>query len=299
MSALAELDVAWAEWLKPAGPGGKPSQGERWRKDNPGEWAKLLAYRQGGPRPALVSNTGRQMVCETAAWHALLTEAPFWRESFDRQPADWWQYEHAGRVTWPHTAFELAASALRLNAPAGAPGGAGVLTAIWTGSEAAHGKQGQEYWLSTAFRFSDGFDGWIVEQHENFGSSVYSNAIGITPERSLLVQRTGGLLASHPSPSGWQTRDTEHLEPGRTYRLLVHVRWSPRDDGFYRVWLDERQIAVSRQEGPTLLTDGSRVDEVALGLYAYPFAAKAAATHIEFDHLALGPTRESVLGSPA
>lgn len=70
MSVREELDAAWAEWLKPVGPSGKRSQGESWRVQNPGEWAALRAYRDGiaSGRPSLVTNTGRQMVAETAAW---------------------------------------------------------------------------------------------------------------------------------------------------------------------------------------------------------------------------------------
>ena len=76
MSVRSDLDAAWAEWMKPTSPGGKRSQGEAWRRDNPGEWAKLDAYRKGGARPTLSSNTGRQMLFETDAWHGAETEPP-------------------------------------------------------------------------------------------------------------------------------------------------------------------------------------------------------------------------------
>jgi hypothetical protein len=63
-----ELDAAWAEWMTPTFQN-KKTQGETWRTQNPGEWAQLKAYRDGtGPRPNLVTKTGRQMVDETAAW---------------------------------------------------------------------------------------------------------------------------------------------------------------------------------------------------------------------------------------
>ena len=64
------LELAWAEWMKERGPTGKLSQGENWRRSNPGEWTKLRLYRQNGARPELVTNTGRQMVHETDAWLA-------------------------------------------------------------------------------------------------------------------------------------------------------------------------------------------------------------------------------------
>jgi len=66
----SELDSAWAVFMEDR-VGGRAhwTQDQRWRADNPGEWAKLKAYRDGtGPRPALVTEPGRRMVFETAAW---------------------------------------------------------------------------------------------------------------------------------------------------------------------------------------------------------------------------------------
>ena len=64
---VAELDAAWAVFLENRSGGrGNWTQDQRWRADNPGEWVKLLAYRDGtGPRPSLASEPGRRMVFET------------------------------------------------------------------------------------------------------------------------------------------------------------------------------------------------------------------------------------------
>ena len=66
------------------------------------------------------------------------------------------------------------------------------------------------------FRFDSLFNGWILEQHENFSGSrdIYSNAIGIGTDRKLRIQRTGGEVSAHPSANGWQTTDTQTLVPG-------------------------------------------------------------------------------------
>lgn len=68
MSIKTELDSAWTEWMREKNSQNKLTQGGTWRRDNPGEWTQLQAYRNGGARPNLASITGKQMVFETAAW---------------------------------------------------------------------------------------------------------------------------------------------------------------------------------------------------------------------------------------
>lgn len=59
---LDDLEAAWAEWLVEK-VNNKYTQGGAWRRDNPGEWSKLKAYYDGtGPRPTLVSQTGKTWV---------------------------------------------------------------------------------------------------------------------------------------------------------------------------------------------------------------------------------------------
>lgn len=71
MSVRAELDAAWQEWQA-------ASLYQKWARSNPGELAKLEAYRAGGPRPSLATATGRALVAETAAWleAAVVVPAP-------------------------------------------------------------------------------------------------------------------------------------------------------------------------------------------------------------------------------
>lgn len=77
LSNLTDLEASWAEWMSDKSTTGKPTQGANWRKDSPGEWAKLKAYRNGtGPRPSLATNTGKQMVFETDAWLKAKSSSP-------------------------------------------------------------------------------------------------------------------------------------------------------------------------------------------------------------------------------
>lgn len=74
---LAALEREWAVFLedKP-GPRGQWTQDQRWRADNPGELAKLVAYRAGGTKPALTSEPGRRMVEHLTAWRVEKGLAP-------------------------------------------------------------------------------------------------------------------------------------------------------------------------------------------------------------------------------
>lgn len=65
---LDDLEAEWALWTTDK-VNNKLTQGGTWRRDNPGEWAKLQAYRVGtGPRPDLATVTGKQMVEQVDAW---------------------------------------------------------------------------------------------------------------------------------------------------------------------------------------------------------------------------------------
>lgn len=57
----ADLDEAWAAW-------GLSTLLKKWRAANPGEAAKLDAYRAGGAEPVLATPVGRALVAETRAW---------------------------------------------------------------------------------------------------------------------------------------------------------------------------------------------------------------------------------------
>lgn len=68
-TALAALNREWAVFLEDrAGTRKAWTQDQRWRADNPGEYALLLAYRGGGAMPVLSSEPGRRMVEHVAAW---------------------------------------------------------------------------------------------------------------------------------------------------------------------------------------------------------------------------------------
>lgn len=76
LSNLDDLEASWAAFLEDKNEKGKPTQAGVWRRDNPGEWEALSAYRQGkGPRPDLKSQMGRMMVESTDAWHEAKGEA--------------------------------------------------------------------------------------------------------------------------------------------------------------------------------------------------------------------------------
>ena len=158
------------------------------------------------------------------------------REDFTQNPASFWSFAYGTNngAGFPNPGATLQNGALRLGNPPNSPGGQGILSAMWTGGSQAHGTNGQEYWIATRFRFDSLFNGWILEQHENFSGSrdIYSNAIGIGTDRKLRIQRTGGEVSAHPSANGWQTTDTQTLVPGQWYTLMEHVKWSPGSDGF-------------------------------------------------------------------
>lgn len=61
MTVRSELDTSWDQWAL-------STLLSKWRKANPGEAAKLDAYRAGGPRPTLITPVGKALVAETAAW---------------------------------------------------------------------------------------------------------------------------------------------------------------------------------------------------------------------------------------
>ena len=61
MSAHQDLTQAWDEWKT-------ATLFKTWARSNPGEAAKLEIYRAGGPKPVLVTATGRALVAETSAW---------------------------------------------------------------------------------------------------------------------------------------------------------------------------------------------------------------------------------------
>lgn len=80
MSAvLAALEREWAVFMENRpGPRSGWTQDQKWRVDNPGGQAALLAYRSGGPRPEFpVSNEpGRRMTEHLDAWHAAQPTPP-------------------------------------------------------------------------------------------------------------------------------------------------------------------------------------------------------------------------------
>lgn len=69
MSIRTDLEAAWAEWLKDTNDADKRTQAWAWRRDNPGEWAAIVAYRAGtGPRPNVTSIPGLEHLKLTDAW---------------------------------------------------------------------------------------------------------------------------------------------------------------------------------------------------------------------------------------
>ena len=67
---LNALEAEWAVFMEnKTGNRNGWTQDQRWRNDNPGEFAKLVAYRDaGGERPVLTSEPGRRMVFHVDAY---------------------------------------------------------------------------------------------------------------------------------------------------------------------------------------------------------------------------------------
>lgn len=70
LANLDDLEAEWAVFMEDRpGKRGAWTQDQRWRADNPGELAALVAYRDGtGPRPTLATTTGRRMAEHVDAW---------------------------------------------------------------------------------------------------------------------------------------------------------------------------------------------------------------------------------------
>lgn len=221
----------------------------------------------------------------------------WWKEEFSQNPASFWNWAYGSNnnAGFPNGGASLQNGWLRLGTPPNSPGGAGILSAMWNGGSQAHGGQG-EIWTKFQFKFGDTFNGWFFEHHENYpGNEVYSPAIGLDTDRRLIAQTTGGPHDPHldGKPGGTRTKDTQVLSPGTVYTLVEHMILSPRHDtGLHEAFLNGRRFF--RHQRGTLLTDGSYVDRLAFGLYAYAFTAATAQTFIEFDNLVMGPTATSV-----
>lgn len=316
LANLEELQAAWDEWMIEKNAKGKLTQGAAWRRDNPGEWQKLQDYRAGGPKPTLATRTGRQMTNEVAAWLEAKQEAPqppdpgepptgyYWREEFAVRPSTWWNYQSGNtQVQWGDPVATLVdngsgGKALRIGG--GGPGGQGIFGAMWNGGDIVHGMQG-ETWMSTRMRFNATFNGWWFEHHENFtrytNNTIYSPAIGfnLDGDRKLHAQTTGGPIDPHlgGKPRGTQTKDTQTLEVDRWYTLVEHMILTPdHSKGVHESWIDGRQW-FKHQRGTLLQAPDGTVDQLAFGLYAYPWNPTTT-MHVDFDHLTQGPTKTSV-----
>jgi hypothetical protein len=230
-------------------------------------------------------------------------QGAFFVEKFQSQPASFWRYQAgSSAVQWPNAAFTLVdngtgGKALRIGGSG--PGGAGVFGSMWT-YNSAWGSKGVELWLRTRVRFDQAFNGFWLEHHENFNSytnnSIYSCALAfnLDGDRRLQAQTTGGPIEPHlgGKPRGSQTKDTQAIEAGRWYELVEHMLLSERHDtGLHESWVDGRRWF--RHQRGTLLTNGTAVDSLAFGLYAYPWQSTPAMS-AEFDYLVMGPTQASI-----
>lgn len=73
----AALEQEWAAFTVDRNTAGKLTQQGVWRRDNPGEWSKLQAYRAGtAARPNLATALGRQMVEHVDAYRLTAPPAP-------------------------------------------------------------------------------------------------------------------------------------------------------------------------------------------------------------------------------
>lgn len=292
------LEAEWAEWLKPTGPGNpQASQGEKWRRDNPGEWAQLKAYRDGtGPRPSLATNTGRQMVFSTDALLMLNpdppdpTFPPEWADfsdDFDPAPASRWRWALAdnGNAGFPNTGARLVddgrgGKAVRLTSPV--VGGSGQLSSFYDpsgqwGTNGIH-QMGQ----AEVRRVNQDQFIWIWEWHENIGAGINSCAIGLNPNRTTKIQVSGGPVSGHQYTI---LNDSQALDGG-WHLYEWDIIWSPTNTGRFKVWLDGRVICDVQR--PTLLTTGGRVDTTVIGGYCYTPPGSNGAQVMDFANVAVG-----------
>ena len=301
------LEAEWAEWLKPTGPGNpQASQGERWRRDNPGEWAKLKEYREGGPRPQLATNTGRQMVFSTDALFLLNpdppdpTLPPEWADfsdDFDPAPASRWRWALAnnGNAGFPNSGARLVddgdgGKAVRLTSPV--VGGSGQLSSFYDPS-GQWGTNGTHQMGQARIRRvnQDQFI-WDWEFHENLSNKIINGkpgnnginscAFGLNPNATTKIQVSGGDVFNHNYTI---VNDTEALALNRFYLYEWDIKWSP-GQGWFKVWLNGRKIIdVAR---PTLLFNGDTVDTTVIGGYCYTPPGSNGAQVMDFTDVAVG-----------
>lgn len=288
--ALRRTTVSYPEWVKRKNAGRyTPPDGSTT------EWGKAFAALQqihDGEAPPPPPPPGGEPT----------GTGSFFIEKFQTQPASFWRYQSgSSAVQWPNSAFQLVdngsgGKALRIGGSG--PGGAGIFGAMWT-YNSAWGSKGVELWLKTRIRVDAPFNGWFLEHHENFNSytnnSIYSCALGfnIDGDRKLHAQTTGGSITNHVGGQrGTQTKDTQTLAAGTWYELVEHLILSERHDtGMHESWVDGRRWF--QHQRATLLTNGSAVDSLALGFYAYPWRSTPGMA-IDFDYIVMGPTQASI-----
>ncbi|MDR7492167.1 MAG: heparin lyase I family protein [Armatimonadota bacterium] len=255
---LTALDAAWAEWQR-------SRLYQRWRQANPGEAAKLEAYRAGGPRPELATPAGRALVLETDAWlaerGAVVPAHPGVPTFHVREPL--------GREDSHSTSTKLYAH-------------------WWTTTKSKRLERG-EYWVIGAYRFAPDFptfQAWaacwnfhtLAEGAENYcfwrSKDQGGSGWGVSPVRLMVMD---GLLSVHYVGGGTMTNlstcsitgvRTGYLPNPRPPMLrgqwtdwVLHLYLHPQQ-GFVELW-QRGQLVVPRTQVPTMY-DG----QVAVGLWA-------------------------------
>jgi hypothetical protein len=257
---MSALDSAWQEWQR-------SRLLARWREANPGEAAKLDAYRAGGPRPELVTPVGRALVYETDAWLS------------EQKPA---------QLTLP----SVTVPTFHVEMPPGQESqvtASPKLYAHWWTTTAGERLTAGEYWVIGAHRFARDFpnvQNWAVawnfhtlpETAENLcfwkSKEQGGSGWGVSSVRLMVMD---GLLSVHYVGGGTMTNlstcsitgvQKGYLPDPRPPMLrgewtdwVLHLRLGAHD-GFVELW-QRGQLVIPRTQVPTMY-DG----QVAVGLWA-------------------------------
>ena len=157
---------------------------------------------------------------------------------------------------------------------------------------------GSEYWYGWSIFFPDEFENMYPTQvtlgqfHQIGGKPVFMFKNGEPPSYYSYHVEPGGYWLqdrTYPaSPRSYNLIDEKDLR-GVWHDILVHARWSRKDDGFFRVWVNGTQ-RVDR-DGKTMTK--SKV-YFKYGIYRRGLRPKTVTQVVYYDEILRGKSRELV-----
>lgn len=304
-----------------------------YRKDNPIEYGKVIAYLTGGSRPSgVTSDMGMGLMLEEDARRALeVIEPPppqgaYFDDTFNDPNFALWLKTPSGAVP---SLINLVpngegGNCVRLitTPTSSGPNPSSEMTSLWQGwnDPDIHTGRGEETWYRIRTRFPSGqyFPttgewNWHFAWHNNdhtasYGPNTYSTEMGVCTDfpvvsgqigqnPRLWVQMMGGNSAS---PTVKYVRmPSNSLKWDHWYDIVFKFLWGTRQDGngWFGWWVDGQ--AIVNESFPVLYDnpDGSH-DTPGFGLYNYHLHDPAHTSELHFDRVLIGPSAASVGFTP-